>query len=195
MPRALRVETPGFYHVVSRGNNKQPIFDDVLRSATLFHLDAVAREFDWCVYAWAIMSNHVHWVIEVGDLGLSAGMQRLNLGIARMSNARFGRINHCVGDRYSSTPIESERHLHRSIRYALWNPARAGVGKHPGDSNWTSFRASVGAETPHPALALNRLLALFGTAPIRAHRSLERFIESGRERCLAPWDGGAGILT
>ena len=48
---------------------------------------------------------------------------------------------------------------------------------------------------PHPALALNRLLSLFGTAPIHAHQSFERFIASGRRRCLAPWDDGAGILT
>src|SRR5262249_45837261 len=155
VPRSTRVQHPGPYHVVTRGNNKQEIFDDYLRRGFLVQLDWVARLFDWRIYAWALMTNHFHLVLEIGEQGLAAGMHRLNLAFAVTSNERFERINHCLGNRYWSRPIDSEPYLDTCIRYALWNPARAGIVKDPLDSGWTSLRASVGLETAPRALALN----------------------------------------
>ena len=134
MPRQRRSEVAGAsYHIVSRGNNKQPIFDDVLRELFRLQLDIVRRRFDWEVYAWALMTNHFHLVLKIGDAGLSNGMRQLNTGFALASNARFGRINHCVGERFYSRQITSEHQLFASIRYTLWNPARAGIGERPAD--------------------------------------------------------------
>jgi putative transposase len=191
-PRA--VESYGYYHLVSRGNNRQQIFDDELRSLFLFHLDLVAREFDWFVYAYALMTNHYHLVLQITDKGLSEGMQRLNLRFARTSNHRFDRINHCLGQPFWSTLLESEEHLFASLRYTLWNPARAGIGTSPQDSNWSSFRATGGLDPPHPVLSLGRLFRHFGTNPEPGRTALCSFVLAGRERCLQPWQDGAGVL-
>jgi REP element-mobilizing transposase RayT len=194
VPRSHRDQTPGsYFHLVSRGNNRQPIFDEVLRDYFLTRLAAVAQEFDWSVYAYALMTNHFHLVLEIGTNGISDGMQRLNLNLARASNARFGRINHCLGDRFWSTPLKSDGHLLASLRYTLWNPARAGVGKDPADSTWTSFRASVGLDWPR-GVAVDRLLAHFGRTPATGRDAFRRFVWSGRERCREPWQDGQGIL-
>jgi putative transposase len=195
MARKPRLVVPnGYYHAVSRGNNRQLIFDDTLRRLHLLHLGEVVREFDWEVYAWALMSSHYHLVFRIGELGLSEGMHRLNLRLARASNARFGRINHSLGQRFWSTNIETDEHFFASIRYTLWNPARAGIGAHPEDSSWTSFRPSVGLEWPPKALATSALLAHFGSNPDRARAAFKRFVWAGRERCLEPWQEGEGIL-
>ena len=114
------------YHIVSRGNNKQPIFDDALRELFPLQLDIVRRRFDWEVYASALMTNHFHLVLKIGDAGLSNGMRQLNTRFALASNAGSARINHCVGERFYSRQITSEHQLFASIRYTLWNPARAG---------------------------------------------------------------------
>ncbi len=195
MARGRRVEGPGFYHVVARGNNKQQIFDDYLRPVFLIQLGEVAARAGWLVQAWALMSNHFHLVLHAGEPGLADGMKRLNLGFALKSNTRFGRINHCFGARYWSTPIESEEHLFRSIRYSLWNPARAGIGTHPAESTWTSYAASAGLVKAPQVLALDALLDPFGTGPVGAFDSFRGFVDEGRERCLAPWQSGTGILT
>jgi len=195
MSRPPRIEVPfGYYHVNSRGNNKQEIFDDVLREFFRFELTLVARQFDWSVYAWAMMTNHFHLVLQIGEKGLSDGMQRLNYTLARASNARFGRINHCVGDRFYSTHIENDDHLFRSIRYALWNPARAGIGAHPAECNWTSFQASAGLTWVTEPLATWRLLRRFSRTPAAAQEAFRAFVSDGSERCLAPWQDGVGIL-
>ena len=147
MPRPPRVEVPGgYYHVTSRGNNRQEIFDEALRLSFLLHVARTARRYGWVVLAWALMTNHYHLIFQLGDGGLSDGMHELNTSLALTSNARFGRMNHCFGRRFWSTQLETDRHLFASIQYAMWNPPRAGVGEHPADSTWSSFRARAGLD-------------------------------------------------
>jgi len=196
MPRQRRSEVAGAsYHIVSRGNNKQPIFDDALRELFPLQLDIVRRRFDWEVYAWALMTNHFHLVLKIGEAGLSNGMRQLNTGFALASNARFGRINHCVGERFFSRQITSEHQLFASIRYTLWNPARAGIGVRPADTNWTSYRATAGFEHQPRALGVAPLLRFFGPDPDRARAGFCVFVDDGAERCRQPWNDGNGILT
>ena len=79
---------------VGRGNNKQMIFDDILRGFSTSLLIAV--EYDWAFSAWALMTNHFHLVIEVGDLGLA----RACSGSTSPRHRRTGvRANHSR-DRY-----------------------------------------------------------------------------------------------
>ena len=99
-----------------------------------------------------------------------------------------------MGNRYWSAPIESEPYLDACIRYTLWNPARAGIVDDPLDSSWTSLRASVGLEPTPRALAANDLLARFGRTPRTAQVDLLAYVLGGRERCLAPFGDGSGIV-
>jgi REP element-mobilizing transposase RayT len=177
----------GIYHVTSRGNNKQVIFDDALRRLHIRNLGEIAEEYEWSVLAWAILSNHYHLVLQIGDAGLAGGMQKLNLRLARASNARFGHINHCVGRPYWSGLIESREHFEASVLYTLWNPARAGIGKHPGDSEWSSFRATVGLDWKPKALDATELLRYFGRSPRAAVERFKRFVWAGRDRALRRW--------
>ena len=190
VPRPPRHQVPGaFYHVVSRGNNKQVVFDDELRRLFLRTLDVVARNYDWRVLAFALMRNHYHLVLKLGDHGLSDGMCVLNTRFARSSNGRFDRINHCFGERFWSAHLETEHHFLSSVRYCHWNPPRARICAEPSDSTWTSYRATVGLDERHPVLAHGELLALFDANPVRAQRALVAFVSEGHVRCQAPWDG------
>jgi REP element-mobilizing transposase RayT len=191
MGRPLRVVEPnGIYHIAARGNNKQGIFDDTLRALFLWELTQVARQFDWWIYAWALMSNHFHLVLQISDKGLSEGMRQLNTRLARASNARFDRINHCLGRRFWSDLIDTDANLCAAIRYVLWNPARAGIEDQPGDCPWTSFRATVGLEWGTEPLALGRLLSFFGATPETARRAFRQFVLDERERSPHPGNGG-----
>jgi REP element-mobilizing transposase RayT len=190
MPREVRHQEPGaYYHVVSRGNSKQIIFDDELRRLFLQRLLSVTIQFEWHVLAFALMRNHYHLVLKIGDHGLSDGMCRLNGWFARTSNGQFNRINHCFGQRFWSAHLETQHYVLNSVRYSHWNPSRAKLCGDPSESIWTSFRASVGLDEPHPVLALDDLLGLFHTDSSRARHALSRFVADGRVRCQAPWDG------
>ena len=77
MPRRLRLEYPdAIYHLMARGNGRQDIVcDDVDRDRLLQHLGRTAVRCSWSIYAFAIMSNHLHIVLKTPQPNLSRGMQ------------------------------------------------------------------------------------------------------------------------
>src|SRR5207249_8299660 len=77
MPRRLRVEYPGaIYHVVNRGDRREPIFrDDQDRNLFLGTMGECCGKTDWQVHAWCLMPNHFHLVVETPRANLVAGMK------------------------------------------------------------------------------------------------------------------------
>ena len=73
MARALRVEYPGaLYHVTSRGNRRQRIFeDDRDREHFLALVGEAARRYGWLISVYVLMTNHFHLVLKTphGPLG------------------------------------------------------------------------------------------------------------------------------
>jgi len=65
MPRKLRVQYPGVvYHVMNRGDRREPIFaDDYGRNRFLQTLGQACEKTGWQVYAFCLMKNHFHLVI------------------------------------------------------------------------------------------------------------------------------------
>jgi REP element-mobilizing transposase RayT len=182
MAHALRIEEPGgIYNVGSRGNDKQTIFyDDVDRIEFLRLLAKVAVRHFWKGWAYCLMGNHFHLLVQIPHGGLSSGMQLLNTGYAIRTNKRHGRTGHLVRNRFYSELVEDDSHLAELYRYLVLNPVRAGLCAAPDAWPWSSYRASAGLEIPHPFLDVTRLLRLFGRRPDDAARAANRrFIWDG----------------
>jgi putative transposase len=79
MPRKLRVVVPGSaYHVCARGNDRRAIARDDEDFLSLDRLTLkTARDFRWVCWAYTLMPNHLHLVVEIREANLSRGMQRL----------------------------------------------------------------------------------------------------------------------
>ena len=75
MGRKLRVEYPGaIYHVMNRGDRREPIFrDDSDRPLFLDTLDEACQKTDWQIHALCLMNNHFHFVPETPKANLVAG--------------------------------------------------------------------------------------------------------------------------
>jgi putative transposase len=138
MPRPPRDQTPGYFHVTTRGNNGRDVFVTAAdRRVFLALLSSIAREREWALPAWCLMINHFHLVLETRHENLSAGMQRLNGVYAQWFNAWHGRINHLFGRRFWSKRIETETQLRDTAEYVLHNPVRAGFCANPWDWRWS----------------------------------------------------------
>ena len=155
-----RIEVPyGYYHVVTRGNNKQAIYeDDRDRERFLTLLARVARRYGWLFYAYCLMDTHYHAVLQIGERGLSRGMCELNTGHAITFNLRHGRINHLFGRRYWSELITTDAYLLAACRYVIQNPVRAGLAATCAEWKWSSYKATVGSSRSAPFLASQELL-------------------------------------
>jgi REP element-mobilizing transposase RayT len=164
-----RDESPGYHHVVTRGNNKRDIYVDE-RDREFFCLTVrrIATKHGWTVLAYCLMRNHYHLVISVGDRGLAAGMCELNSGYARSFNERHGRVNHLFGKRYWNRRMKTHASTLNAIRYVVQNPRAAGGSKPLEAYRWSSYAATIGLALAEIELAKDELLAFFGATPERA---------------------------
>ena len=129
MTRSARERSEsGFYHVVAKGNGGQNLFEDASDYRAFLELAAAAAEkCDILVYAYCLMSNHVHLLLEDRGNRLSDFMKSLITGYAMRFNAKTGHIGHVFQQRFKSQPVESETYLLQAARYIHNNPAKAGV--------------------------------------------------------------------
>jgi putative transposase len=168
------------YHVASRGNDRQPIYnDDADRRAFLVELARVVRRYRWLVLAHCLMTNHYHLVLRLPDGGLSDGMRELNGGYSRLTNLRHGRSDHLFRNRFFATELENDTHLLEACRYAVLNPVRAGICALPEEWEWSSYRSCAGIEFAPAITATNELLCLFGPSPDEARRRYVAFVRAG----------------
>ncbi|MBI2200549.1 MAG: transposase [Armatimonadetes bacterium] len=113
MSRPPRPAFPGAtYHITARGNNGERIFgDDADRYAYLVQLAKALRTMDVRLFAYALMSNHVHLALQTTQPNVSAMVRWLHTRHARQFNRRHGRINHLFGERFHSKVITDDLYL------------------------------------------------------------------------------------
>ncbi len=150
MARPLRIEFPGaLYHVTSRGDNKSTIFfNDRDRNKFLSIYSEICNRLQWTTYAWCLMGNHFHLVVETPEPNLSEGMRVLNGTYTQYINRTYGRTGHLFQGRFHSILVDRNPYLLEVIRYVVLNPVRAGLVAYPQDWPWSSYRATTGLEYP-----------------------------------------------
>ena len=83
------------HHVIVRGIEKRDIVNDKYdRKNMVSRLDDLAEETKTSIYAWVLMSNHMHILLKSGLIGLSGFMRKLLTGYAVTYNIRHKRHGH-----------------------------------------------------------------------------------------------------
>jgi REP-associated tyrosine transposase len=190
MARPLRVEFDGaIYHVTSRGNGREDIFDDDGdRKAFLEVLGKVVNRFNWCCHAYCLMDNHYHLVIETPEANLSKGMRQLNGVYTQVYNRRHRTVGHVFQGRYKAILIQKQSHLLEVCRYVVLNPVRVKAVKSAGQWRWSSYRATAGLGKKIPWLEVEWVLSQFGRRKYPAARHYRRFVREGIAR-PSIWEG------
>lgn len=146
MPRRPRIHAPGaFYHVTLRGNHRKPIFFCEADRELLNHI--VARTLDRCqarLHAYCWMSNHVHMLLQVGDVPLGRVVLRIASSHARSVQARMETTGHLFERRYHAVMVDADRYLLTLLRYIHLNPVRAGLTATAGEYPWSSHHHYLG---------------------------------------------------
>ena len=146
-PRLVLIDRP--HHVIQRGHNRQTVFQSPGDyQAYLANLVEWKRTLGCRVYAYCLMPNHVHLVIDPGSKpeSLALLMKRVAGRYTRRVNRRTDRTGTLWESRYKSSPIETDTYLLACCRYVELNPVRADLVKSPEDYPWSSYRARVGLD-------------------------------------------------
>jgi len=188
MARPLRIEYPGaLYHLTSRGDGQEDIFlDDADREEFLSVLASVVERFGWRAYAYCLMDNHYHLMVETPQANLSKGMRQLNGVYTQRVNRRHSRVGHVFQGRFKAILVDKQNYLLELSRYVVLNPVRAKAVKDPGRYRWSSYRATVGEVSPPPFLDTAALLVQFAATTPAAQRRYRAFVLEG-SRVPSPW--------
>jgi putative transposase len=130
------------YHLIIRGNQKQKTFieeEDFDSYITL--LRYYKRKYDFNLYGYCLMPNHVHIVLEVKN-GIDLGkiMQGLNQTYAIWFNKKYNKVGHLWQGRYKSMIIQRNKYMLDCLEYVEFNPVRANICKMPSDYTWSSWK-------------------------------------------------------
>ena len=148
MGRSPRLFVPGLaHHIVQRGHNRNAVF--VEDADYRFYLDNLIEwktHYDVGVYAYCLMTNHVHLILVPRNQGdpISRLMRRLSARQGRRVNRLEERIGTLWSGRFKSSVIDTDNYLLACLRYVELNPVRAGMVNQPEDYRWSSYTQRVG---------------------------------------------------
>jgi REP element-mobilizing transposase RayT len=177
MPRKPRIHAPGLlYHVILRGNNRQNVFfrdaDYVAWESLLVEaLDRYSARLH--CYCW--MTNHVHFVAQVGETPLGAVVRHAATRYSRNINLMQGRTGHLFERRHRAIVVTEDRYLMGLVRYIHANPVRAGLVTDVDEYRWSSHQVYAGFRRCG-WLATDTVLQAFGKTQTIARRNYLAFM-------------------
>lgn len=195
MARKLRLEFKGaIYHVTFRGNGRQNIFrSDADRRRLLERMEQSINDFGVRLYAYCLMSNHVHLLAETPRGNLSRFMSSVLTGYSVYFNRRHRRVGHLMQGRYGAKLVEGSEYLLGVSRYIHLNPLRTAAmrnapipeqRKYLRRYRWSSYRGYAGLGKVEDWVDRNALWTLSPGRGSRAQR-YRCYVEVG----LAATDG------
>jgi REP element-mobilizing transposase RayT len=142
MPRTIRrASTTGIYHALLRGINQQRIFeDDDDREFFLRKIEEIKEQCGITLFAYCLMSNHLHLLIRQGTEPLSLFFRRLGAAYVYRFNHKYDRSGHLFQDRFKSEPVEDDAYFLAVLSYIFQNPVRAGICREADGYRWSSLR-------------------------------------------------------
>ncbi len=138
MPRTARKRSgSGIYHIMLRGADRRIIFSDEEDcSRFLDTLHFVKKESGFKLYAWCLMGNHVHLLMEEGKEPLEKVFRRLGASYVYYYNWKYELHGHLFQDRYRSEAVETDSYFLDVLRYICQNPVKAGLSRRPFEYEW-----------------------------------------------------------
>lgn len=148
MPRQARKESEiGTYHIMLRGINKQNIFEDNAdRQRFINTLKVYKEKSEYELYAYCLMSNHIHLLLKEGTEPISLIIKRISSSYVYWYNQKYERCGHLFQERYKSEPVNDEGYFLTVLRYIHQNPVMAGIISDISNYKWSSYYDYIGKE-------------------------------------------------
>lgn len=129
------------HHVWQRGNNKDYIFEnDITKIFLINQLKEYKKKFHYNIFAYVIMNNHYHLLIQTFEDPIGEIMFNINNVTGKFIKDTLERSGHVFQGRYNSKLVDSNGYFLWLIRYIHRNPIRANICTKVENYNWSSHR-------------------------------------------------------
>ena len=181
-------------HVVARGNERRPLFrDDADREKYLELLGEACGRHGARVFAWCLMPNHVHLVLQTGTEPVSRLVHDVHARYAQHFNRRYDRTGHLFQGRFQGLLVDREAYLLEAVRYVHRNPVKARLAVRPEDYPFSSHRAYLAGGPPW--LASQEVLAVLSGSRPKARRLFQEFVAGSAAGRYDPDDARLGAVV
>ncbi len=181
MARKPRIEIEGaLYHVMTRGNQRQRIFRS--RKDYARYLEFLCRykeRYGFLLFAYVLMPNHVHLLVEMSHVPLSKVLQGINQSYTMYFNRGYETVGHLFQGRYKAILCDRDEYLLALVKYIHLNPVRAGAARTADDYPWSSHPAYAKKATDSRLVDADFVLRLFSENRAAASRRYQEFIDGG----------------
>ena len=138
---ARKKSESGIYHIMLRGINRQQIFeDDEDRQRFLQTLLTYKAQCGYTIYAYCLMGNHIHLLLNEGKEEVSLVLKRIAGSYVYWYNWKYCRSGPLFQDRYKSEPVEDDAYFLMVLRYIHQNPVKAGICQRAEDHAYSSMQ-------------------------------------------------------
>jgi REP element-mobilizing transposase RayT/DNA-binding CsgD family transcriptional regulator len=180
-----------------RGIEGGPIVtDDHDREQFISRIGRLSQSMGTPVYAWALMSNHAHFLLKSGPTGISSFMKKLLTGYVITYNLRHKRHGYLFQNRYKSIVCQEDGYFQKLVSYIHLNPYRAAL-VHSFDEleryPWTGH-AVIMNRIRHDWQDRNYVLSYFGLKEGAARQAYREFVEEQSWIGSQPELVGGGLI-
>ena len=147
--QARQASGTGIYHVMMRGINHQNIFEEQEDYYQLLNtLDMMAQSYEpdgtpsgrnYTLYAYCLMSNHIHLLIRERVDTIGMAIKRISSSYVYYYNHKYSRDGHLFRERFKSEPVNDMAYFMTLLRYIHQNPVKAGMVKEVKDYEFSSW--------------------------------------------------------
>ncbi|QDR78936.1 transposase [Sporomusa termitida] len=135
----------GIYHILLRGINRQSIFEEDEDRLKFLESLVKCKEISQCrIFAYCLMDNHIHILLQTGREPLGRMVQRLSSSYVIWYNGRHDRCGHLFQERFKSEPVDTDSYFLTVLRYIHQNPVQAKIVGDAAAYRWSSYHEYTG---------------------------------------------------
>lgn len=169
-------------HITQRAVGKEPLFledGDYLRMIHLIKEEAKA--FDFEVFCFSLMPNHLHILIQLSKNNLSEAMKRLYEKYAKFFNAKYQRKGHVFGGPFRQALCFDDSYLLAASIYIHLNAVRGKLVRDPIEHRWSSYRLYVAPFDKKTFVNYKFILGVLDKDIIKARKLYKEMLNKGKE--------------
>ena len=169
-------------HITQRAAGKEPLFlEDGDYLAMLGFLKEIANNCMLRIYAFCLMPNHIHILLNPEEKNLYDAMRDLFSRYAMKFNRKYERKGHLFAGPYRQAVCLDDSYLLAASLYIHLNPVKAGLVPDPQTYRWSSCRLYYEDNAPKSFIDPDFILRLLSDNEIENKEKYRVMLNQGSE--------------